>query len=242
MKVNWIYIKGVLLIGLVSFLFGFSNYKNSSQKVSDIDIQFEQGDNLFMSYEMVNKLLIQNGGSVKNQAKSLIDLNELENHVLAHPMVENATSFLTVDGRLKTRIKQRTPIGRINTSSESYYIDRQGEEMPLSENYSARVPLVTGILKEQNMDDLYSLLTYIHGDDFLTKQIVGVHVFDENQFKLMTRIGGHEIDLGKIDHLQTKFKNLKAFYNHTMVNKTIENYNKISLKYNNQVVCTKKNE
>ena len=56
----------------------------------------------------------------------------------------------------------------------------------------------------------------------------------------MTRIGGHQIILGKIERLEVKFKNLKAFYNYTMINKTIENYKTINLKYNNQVVCTKK--
>ena len=67
-------------------------------------------------------------GTVINQAKSLIDLNKLrETGIGSHPMVEDATAFLTVDGRLKTRVKQRTPIGRINSGSQrSYYIDRLG--------------------------------------------------------------------------------------------------------------------
>ena len=240
MKINWNYIKGTFLIIGVLFLFGFSNYRNQHKKIAIIDVQFENGDNLFMSYEMVNKLLIQNGSSVVNQAKSLIDLNSLEKQVLAHPMVESAVTYITVEGALKTSVKQRSPIGRINSESESYYIDRLGEEMPLSENYSARVPIITGISRGDRLDNLFVLLSFIRADEFLQKQIVGIQKMDNEQYVLMTRIGEHIIELGEVKNLQLKFKNLKAFYNYTMANKTIEKYNKINLIYNNQVVCTKK--
>ncbi len=240
MRINWNYIKATLLLVLVLFLFGFSNQRNNAKKVNSIDIKFEQGENLFMTYKMVNNLLIQNGASVKNRPKSLINLNELEKQVLNHPMVESATTFLTVDGALKTRIKQRTPIGRIYTHSKSYYIDLQGEKMPLSQNYSARVPVVTGFSRTDKTLDLFKLLTLIEQDEFLQKQIVGIHKSAENDFILLTRIGNHKINFGSIKNSKEKFKNLKAFYNYTMTNKTIKNYSYINLKYNNQVVCTKK--
>lgn len=240
MKINWNYIKGVALIGLVCLLVGFSNFKNEDQLISSIDLQFEQGDNLFMSYEMVNKLLIQNGTTVQNQAKSLIDLNKLEKQVLSHPMVEDATVYITVDGQLKTHVKQRTPIGRINSESGSYYIDRLGEIMPLSEYYSARVPVITGVVRSDNLSDLFTLLTFIRADEFLEKQIIGIHKLENDQYNLLTRMGNQKIELGKVEELKLKFKNLKAFYNYTVNNKTIENYTIINLKYNNQVVCTKK--
>jgi cell division protein FtsQ len=239
-KINWNYIKGTLLVGLVCILVGFSNFKNQDQIISSINIQFEQGDNLFMSYEMVNKLLIQNGTTVQNQAKSLIDLSKLEKQVLSHPMVEDATAFLTVDGHLKANVKQRTPIGRIHSESGSYYLDRLGEIMPLSENYSARVPIITGVMSTENLDDLYTLLMFIRADKFLEKQIIGVRKEENGQYNLLTRMGNQEIELGKVEKLPLKFKNLKAFYNYIVADKTIENYNRINLKYNNQVVCTKK--
>jgi len=240
MKINWNYIKGVLLIGLVLFLLGFTNHRNKLQKIIEIDVEFEHGDNLFMNYEMVNNLLIQNGASVVNKAKSLIDLNGLEKRVLEHPMVEKATTFITVNGQLKVSVKQRAPIGRINSKTASYYIDRLGEVMPLSENYSARVPIVTGVSESDDLKDLHRLLSFIGADEFLEKQIVGIHKVENNQYKLKTRVGNHEIVFGKVENLQLKFKNLKAFYNYSMKNKIIDNYSIINLKYNNQVVCTKK--
>ena len=224
---------------MVIFLYGFTSPRNSIKKVHKINVEFEQGDNLFMNYEMVNKLLIQNNKEVKNLAKSVIDLHNLESYVLSHPMVENAAIYLTVDGTLKTKVKQRKPIGRVNTLSESYYIDIQGVKMPLSKNYSARVPLITGDINDNDIDDIFKLTKEIYKNDFFKKQIVGLSKYDENKYILTTRTGDHKIELGNVNDLKQKFKNLKAFYNKTLYDKTIQKYQIINLEFNNQVVCTK---
>tara|TARA_R110001583_G_scaffold93517_2_gene236451 strand:+ start:1174 stop:1896 length:723 start_codon:yes stop_codon:yes gene_type:complete len=240
LKVNWNYIKGLLLLGLVAFLYGFSHQKHAVKKVHDISIEFEEGENLFMDYQMVNKMLIQNGKTVVNEAKTVIDLHKLEATILNHSMVESASVYLTVDGLLKTKIKQRTPIARVLTDSKSYYIDREAKKMPLSENHSARVLLVSGDISEADNGKIYLLVTKILSDEFLKKQIIGAHKTQNNEFVLSSRIGDQNIELGKIENLDMKFKNLKSFFNKTMTDKTIDNYSSINLKYNNQVVCTKK--
>ena len=154
-------------------------------------------------------------------------------------MVENATVYITVDGQLRISVKQRAPIGRINTGNGSYYIDKQEQFMPLSKNYSARVPIVTGVFAAENTDDLYELLSFITNDNFLQKQIVGVQKKDNDEFILTARVGNHKIDFGNLQDKEVKFKNLKAFYSYTMKNETVDNYKRLSLKYNNQVVATK---
>lgn len=240
MNINWNYIIGILLVSLAVFLYGFSNLKNSTQKVADISIEFEQGDNLFMDYQMVNKLLIQNGGTVKNLTKSVIDLHNLEANIRSHPMVESASVFLTVDGFLKAEIKQRTPIARVVVNNKSYYIDRQAKSMPLSENFSARVLLISGAVKEGNNAEIHQLVTAILNDEFLKEQIIGVEIKPKNEYVLDTRVGDQKIILGKVENLDQKFKNLGSFYIKSMADSTIYKYDSINLKYNRQVVCTNK--
>jgi len=237
---NWNYIKGFFLLALVVFLYGFSHQKNSIKDVRDVLIEFEEGNNLFMNHQIVNKLLIQNNAIVKNQAKSVIDLHLLEVNVLSHPMVEDAAIFLTIDGLLKAKIKQRTPIARVSSNTKSYYIDKQAKIMPLSANHSARVLLISGDIKEKNIKQIHLLVTTILNDNFLKKQIISIRKMPNNEFVLDTRVGDQKIFLGKIENLNQKFKNLKSFFNKTMADKTIDNYKEINLKYNNQVVCTKK--
>jgi len=242
LKISWNYINGVLLIALIGFLYGFSNHRNNSIKVKEIVIEFEKGDNLFMNSQMVNKLLIQKGKTVRNQEKSVIDLHKLESNVLSHPMVENAAVFLTVDGLLKAKVRQRTPIARIVSKNESYYIDKQAKRMPLSVNHSERVLIVSGDIEDENFEEIHQLATTILNDDFLKKQIIGVEKMPNKEYILETRIGGQKIILGKIERLNEKFRNLESFYSKTMIDSTINNYTSINLKYNKQVVCTKEVE
>lgn len=228
----------LLLLGLMLFLYSFSAHRNGVKKVSEIAVEFTAGDNAFLTHEMVNKLLIQNQKTVKNQAKSVLDLHSLEGNVLSNPYVEEATVFLTIDGLLKTMIKQREPIARIQAEQGAYYIDKHGVKIPLSSNYSARVPLVLGIQKGEELEALRKLMLIIEKDDFLKKEIVGIQK-KEQEYEFNVRSGTYTIVFGKLKDVRLKFLKLKAFYNKAYRDKTIQNYKTINLKYHNQVVCTK---
>jgi len=233
------YIKGLFLIVLIAILFGFSSKRNKVKKIDDIKIMFENGDNLFITYEMVNKLLIQNYKELQSQPKENIFLNKLEKTLLSNEMIENAEVFLSIDGQLGAIITQKTPIARVNQDEQSYYIDSKGKKMPLSSNYSARVPIVEGINNGQISNDTYTLAKMIYEDDFLKKQIVGIEQIENNEFLLKTRIGNQIVELGDLTNIDVKIKKLKAFYQKTMEDKTLDKYKKINLVYNDQVVCTK---
>ena len=234
------YIQGLLLIAFIVFLYGFSSSRNRVKKIDRIDIQFENGDNLFITYEMVNKLLIQNYDGLKSQPKENILLNKLEDVLLSNEMIENAEVFISVDGELGAVIKQRTPIVRVRQNEEAYYIDSKGGKMPLSNNYSARVPIVEGIYNDEISEEIYTLATYINEDAFLKKQIVGIEQTPKKEFILKTRIGNQSIEFGDLRKMDKKFNKLKAFYQKKINDNTLDMYKKINLIYDHQVVCTKR--
>jgi cell division protein FtsQ len=233
------YLLFAVLIGFLSFLYSFTSVRNSQNKVAKIEVKFQAGNNNFLTHFMVNKLLIQNDIIVTNQAKSVIDLYHLENNVLRNPYVEKAAVFLTIGGVLKTNIKQRTPIARIFSNKNTYYIDKQGVKVPLSSNYSARVLLVQGVENSADIKMILPLISYILEDDFLHKEIVGIVKSDVDEYKFSVRSGNYKIDFGKLKDLEVKFNKLKAFYNTTYKNKTIQEYKTITVKYHNQVVGAK---
>jgi len=239
MKKLLTYLFFLALLGSLSFLYAFSSHRNGEKKVQKVLVEFEAGSNYFLSQKMVDKLLIQNHQEVKNQPKSIIDLQGLEHHVVSNPYIEKAVVFLSIDGVLKTIVKQRTPVARISTGNWSYYIDKQGVKIPLSVNYSARVLLITGVLKTDNLTKIAQLVNKILSDNFLKKEVVSIHKTPKDEFVLSVRSGKQKIELGTLEQMNTKFKKLKAFYNKTYVDKTIEKYKVINLKYHNQVVCTK---
>ncbi len=232
-------IKGLLLIAFVVFLYGFSSHRNKAKKIEKIDIKFENGDNLYITYQMVNKLLIQNYNGLVNQPKENIFLKEVEETLLSNKMIENAEVFLSVNGELGAIIKQKTPIARVNQSGQTYYIDSKGNKMPLSSNYSARVPIIEGVFDGKISDEMYTLAKLIYEDEFLKKQIVGITQTPKKEFLLKTRVGNQTIELGNLQQIDRKIKKLKVFYHKVLNDKTLDTYKKINLMYSNQVVCTK---
>ena len=239
MKRYIVYIKSVFLLAIVVLLYGFSSQRNNKKSVTELVVGFSNGANLFLSHEMVNKLLIQKNGEVKNQPKSLINLHELEKVVFQNPLVEDVKVFMTIDGAMKTVIKQRTPIARVNNGSEVYYIDKQGVKMPLSKNYSARVLLVSGTINDEDITSIYCLVKKINDNVLLSKLVVGIVKNSMGDYILKTRKYDEHIQIGTIDDLNVKFKKLEAFYNEVIQSNEVGKYKTINLKFSNQVVCTK---
>ena len=239
MKKVLAYLFSLVLLGSLAVLYSFSSMKNSNKIIKDVEIEFVEGANDFLTQSMVNKLLIQNQRGVKNQAKSVIDLQGLEHAMLSNPYIEKATVYYTIDGVLKTIVKQRTPIARVNAFNSSYYVDKQGVEVPLSNNYSARVVLVTGEVNNGELKEITDFVNVILADDFLKKEVIGIHKKQNKEYVLSVRSGFYKIELGELDQIKTKFTKLKAFYNSIGDYKILEKYKTINLKYHNQVVCAK---
>lgn len=238
MKFKWSYIKLPFLLVLVAFLYGFSEQRNNARKINGVHVEFMMGENLYVTEEAVNKLLIQNEVASAEIGKEILDLNRVEKLLNQHDMIENAEVFLSLNGKLQTKISQRKPIGR-SVGETSFYLDRNGEVMPLSTHYSARVPLLEGMSNE-NVREAFPLVTYIHNDDFLTRNITGIRRLPGAKFELELREMDFKIYLGKAENLDLKFNNFKAFYKKAMNDEKLETYKKVNLQFGDQVVCTKK--
>ncbi|TXE18881.1 hypothetical protein ES692_05370 [Psychroserpens burtonensis] len=239
MRVNYGYIKVVLLLVLVVFLYAFSSVRNATRTVKTPEIKFVGDDNLFVTHETVSKLLIQNQESVTNKPKDIIDLNRLESALNSNPMIKQAQVFMSVDGAITAEIEQKKPIARVSTNA-SYYIDETGGFMPLSTNYTARVPLITGLIEKNDLANVHAVARKIQGDDFLTKHVVVIHQNRDKTIDLKFRSHDFNIHLGTLKLLDKKINNLKAFYKKAMKDNTLENYKLVNLKFDKQVICTKK--
>lgn len=238
MKINWNYIKTFLLLGVVFFLFAFAGKLNSTRILSEVNLHFTNSENLYLTEEAVNKLLIQNEVRVKSIGKEALDLNRVETLLEAHEMVENAEVYLTVDGKLGAEITQRKPLARI-LASAPFYLDRQGLKMPLSEYYSARVPLVTGVRDEQ-LQEIHPLMDFITNDEFLTRHVTGLHRLPNGKYQIYLRQLDFVLMFGEVKDIELKFKNFKAFYQKALKDKKLDAYQKVDLQFGDQVVCTKK--
>lgn len=224
---------------LVAFLFAFSSIRNSARKVSDPQIEFLGDENLFVTHEAVSKLLIQNKESVSNKPKEMIDLNDLESALNANVMIKQAQVYIKVDGTLTAEIEQKKPIARVSTNA-SYYIDDEGSYMPLSTNYTSRVPLVTGFVSKNELYNVFHVAKKVQNDDFLRKHITEIRQNQNKSIDLKLRLNDFTVQLGSLDQLDKKINNLKAFYQKAMKDGSLNSYSAVNLRFDKQVICTKK--
>ncbi|WP_035677067.1 cell division protein FtsQ/DivIB [Flavobacterium limnosediminis] len=238
-KIKWTDVRLVLMLGVLIFLYSFSEKRNESRKLVKTEVKFA-GENMpFLTDEMVNNLLIQNSGSVTSIRKEKLDLNRLERELDSHQMIADAQVYATVDGTLKALVTQKTPIARVSNERSSYYIDYEGNKMPLSDHFSARVPLVFGEINNENRKGLTEVFQNIHDDDFLKKNITGAKILESGSVLMTNRNYNYEILFGKPINVDKKFNNYKAFFQHAMKDTLIGEYKMINLKFTQQVVCTK---
>jgi cell division protein FtsQ len=209
------------------------------RKVGTPNVKFIGDEHLFVTHETVSKLLIQNQESVTNKPKDIIDLNELESALNSNPMIKQAQVFMTVDGLITAEIEQKKPIARVSTNA-SYYIDETGSFMPLSTNYTARVPLVTGYIEKNDLGNVHMIAKKVHDDEFLIKHVVVIHQNQDKTIDLKFRSHDFRIHLGSLKLLDKKINNLKAFYKKAMEDSTLDQYKLVNLKFDKQVICTKK--
>lgn len=230
-------IKGIIVLAVVSIFFAFSSSQNHAKPISEVEVSFIGDNNLFISKTKVDKLLIQNNDYIKCVSKDILDLKALENKLSSHDMIENSEVYISINGILKIDIKQRNPYARV-ISDSSFYIDNNGTKMPLSDNYSARVLLVHGLNDESKIDYVFKLIKTIRDDEFLNLNVTDI-LINKSDISLRVRNCNFEVLVGDLNNLETKIKNFKAFYQKAYRDKILNNYKKVNLQFNNQIVCTK---
>ncbi len=234
---NLKYIRLVLILLLMLGLFGFANSINNKRKLGDIKVNFNNNAALFVTAETVENLLIDNLKDSLNSYKYMLDLKGLEHLLNKHDMIKSADIFSDIKGNLGVIISQRQPIARF-FDGDFNYIDEQGLLMPLSHQFSARVPLVYGFSSEE-ISTIYPLLLKIRKDEFLKKHIIAIRKNSKNQtIKLNVRNQDFSINLGKVEALELKFTNYKAFYLKAKEEQKLNDYKSVNLQFGNQVVCT----
>lgn len=237
--INWTNIRLLLMFVLVIFLFSFTSKRNENRKLTKSVVVFDGDNALFLKKETVNKLLIESKENASSIQKVDLNLNKLEKELNSNDMIEHSDVFVSIDGVLKAVVKQKTPIVRVFDGHDSFYIDYKGDTMPLSSNFTARVPLVSGVINKKNNEKLTRLFRMIYEDDFLKKNIIAIQIMPNGSLKMFNRNFDYQIDFGSLINVERKFQDYKAFFQKAVLDSSLYKYKKIDLRFTKQVVCTK---
>ena len=85
-----------------------------------------------------------------------------------------------------------------------------GKKFPISINHNPLVPLYMGMVKDEQKQDLLSLIEQIERDPFLRNELATIH-HQSNSYFIGLRSYGFEVEIGQIHHLVEKLSKLKVF-------------------------------
>ena len=113
--------------------------------------------------------------------------------------------------------------------------------MPPEVKCVARRTIVTGnVEKSFAMRDLYKFGVFLQNNPFWDALIEQIHVLPGNDIEFVPRIGDHIVYLGKLENFESKLDRLKTFYEKGLNQVGWNKYSRISLEFNNQIICTKR--
>jgi cell division protein FtsQ len=228
----------LVMTALVSS-YWWSQYKHPQPKWSDLQYAFTPGENHYTNTEVVNKLLIQKWAADPSTHKEKLVLSRLESMLSQDQMLEAAEVYVTVDGQLRAELTQKQPWARVVDSTRAFYLDRQGNTMPLSGLHAARVPIVTGEINPQTMKACYELLSFARQNEVLSEQLIGVHIEKNQKFTLALAAVDYQVHLGDLSDLPGKMARLVAINNKLAQDTVPARYKKIDLSFDHQAIGIK---
>lgn len=195
----------------------------------------------FISKREILRLLNNKKLSPIGKRISEINVRELEEELKKHPLIGNAECYRTPGNRIGIEITQRVPILRVMAANgEQYYIDDKAHTMPVP-NSAANVAIVTGhVDKAFATKELYEFGMFLQKNPLWKAQIQQINVTTAKELELVPQVGDHIIFLGKPNHYENKFERLKTFYKKGLNEIGWNKYSRISLEFDNQIICTKK--
>ncbi len=175
--------------------------------------------------------------------KSYAEINtgKIEKLVQEDKAVRKAECFKTIDGTVKLRVYQRTPIMRIMSDTGDFYLDSEGEIMPSPKNFAAHVPLASGYIDEEYAkNELYKLALYLHANKQWNDEIKQIYIPKNKDIEVALRRGDHVVIMGKPEDWEENMEKLLLFYEKGLNKIGWNRYSVINLKYKDRVICTKK--
>lgn len=170
-----------------------------------------------------------------------IHLPAIEEALGTNTFIESAECYKTPSGDLCISIRQRMPILRIMPNSgASYYLDSKGHSMPGS-GHAAHLPVATGHIDQRMAEGpLYELALLLNGDSFWGRQVEQIHVTSDGELELVPRVGDHILFLGKPIHMEEKLQRIHTFYSKGLSRVGWNKYSRISVEFDNQVICKRR--
>jgi cell division protein FtsQ len=236
----WIFFIAAIVVTLA-----FSYSETTFIKCSEIAVHYAGDQTVQLGKQEIIRMVSTADINIVGTRLSNINTHIIEQEVEKHSAVMKADAYKMIlkdttqfKGVIALRVTHRTPVLRVITNEASYYIDKEGARFPTSTRYSANVIVVTGnVTEELARHKILPFVQYLGQDRFWQAQIKQIHVDRNEELLLTPLLGSQIIEFGTVENYPVKLRNLMAFYEHVLSKDNWNRYERISLKFNNQIVA-----
>jgi cell division protein FtsQ len=237
----------VLVVAVAIFWSAISKTaKNRLVETMEITI-LPEGKALFLNTNILSDSVQSVIGTPTGRSAADINIQKLEARLNKIPSVKKAEVYIALDGVLKVKVEERTPIVLVNNAQgEEFYLDTQGMMIPntstrfcdvLVANGNIRNLMVSGkFIAGETARNLLSVAKFIATDSLWNMQFQQLYVDNSNDVILIPRVGKHSIVVGNGANLPQKFGNLRLFYDQGLKSTGWDRYKSVDISNLNQVV------
>ena len=178
------------------------------------------------------------------------NLKLMETELEKDVWIKSAELFFDNNEIMQVNVLEREPVARVFTiTGTTFYIDEELAMLPLSEKFSARLPVFTNFPSDKKvlskadsslLMDIKTISLALQNDSFSMAMIEQVDITPQRIFEMIPKIGNQLIVFGDAKDVDEKLKKLKLFYKEIMVKAGWDNYSVINVQYKNQVVAKRK--
>lgn len=241
---KWIVL--VLLMGYVGFMAiwarGEVDRHVCTGVVIDIDGTRSAADSLAAA--SLRAELSKYPKKISGSRLNTINTLEIEKYLSRFNNFETVDCILTPEGKLRVTAVPMIPEIRVfEPDGKSYYINKDGKRIKADAKFFVDVPIVLGdFSKNMKPTELLPVVRFIKGDPQLRDIVSSVKADGRENILLIPRIGGHVINIGDTTRLAEKRQGILTAYMSILPRRGWETYDTISVKFRNQVVCTRRHK
>jgi len=225
--------------------------KNGDVRALIVNIADAEDLRFLTDREVRNYLFKEMGVYLEGAPVSAVEPRKIEQILERNPFIQKADLYVDAFNSVHLTLYQRNPIVRIEENNgQRYYLDAEGNMMPSSPNFAARVPVATGFtgrfdpnwrtLANHPAATIFKLATLLQKDDFFRALVEQIHIQSDGDILLVPQLGDFLINLGQATDLEDKFKRIRGFYQNVLPNEGWNRYRSISVKFKGQIVAEKK--
>lgn len=168
-----------------------------------------------------------------------INVNSIEQALRSKDHIEDVEAWITDDCILHIKLWQRMPsIKLAPTGREGCYVDRNGLQYPLCEDFAVAVPVIRGNIPDNPIvaTDLLEFVRISQEEGWIDKYSA---IMMDGNGDISFQLEGMEelFIIGSVSDLNDKLSRISSYIDRISEKNS---YSTVSVKYRNQIICRKK--